>query len=154
MADLFTAPPLPQTTDRTSYSVDLYNTDTFVMRTVGSLVCSYENLYSMGTSVYQGEFYWIKRIPTTTIWTCLYQLVPEMPIHTIPTCGYHKDRQVSALQRCSYYRGKPVELSLIQRYPYCRGFRFLQNPYLYNTDVSFPEMLIHTIPSSVIRTPL
>lgn len=59
MADLFMAPPLPQTTDRTSYSVDLYNAETFVTRTVRSLVCpfdsgqtsSYEKLFSVGTSV-------------------------------------------------------------------------------------------------------
>ena len=89
MADLFTVPPLPQT----SYSVDLYNADTFVLRTVVSLVCPFdsgktspcEKLYSTGTSVYQGEFYWFERIPTSTIRTSLYQLVPEMPIHTIPT---------------------------------------------------------------------
>ena len=89
MADLFTVPPLPQT----SYSVDLYNADTFVLRTVVSLVCPFdsgktslcEKLYSTGTSVYQGEFCWFERIPTSTIRTSLYQLVPEMLIHTIPT---------------------------------------------------------------------
>ena len=89
MADLFTVPPVPQT----SYSVDLYNADTFVLRTVVSLVCRFdsgktspcEKLYSTGTSVYQGEFSWFERIPTSTIRTSLYQLVPEMPIHTIPT---------------------------------------------------------------------
>ena len=89
MADLFTVPPLPQT----SYSVDLYNADTFVLWTVTSLVCPFdsgktslcEKLYSTGTSVYQGEFYWFERIPTSTIRTSLYQLVQEMLIHTIPT---------------------------------------------------------------------
>ena len=56
MADLFTIPPLPQT----SFSVDLYNADTFVLRTVVSLVCPFdsgktspcEKLCSKGTSVY------------------------------------------------------------------------------------------------------
>ena len=75
MADLFTVPPLPQT----SYSVDLYNADTFVLRTVVSLVCPFdsgktspcEKLYSTGTSVYQGEFYWFERIPTSIIRTSL-----------------------------------------------------------------------------------
>ena len=89
MADLFTVPPLPQT----SYSVDLYNADTFVLRTVVSLVCPFdsgktslcEKLYSTGTSVYQGESCWFERIPTSTIRTSLYQLVPWMLIHTIPT---------------------------------------------------------------------
>ena len=66
MADLFTVPPLPQT----SYSVDLYNADTFVLRTV-ELVCPFdsgktslcEKLYSRGTSVYQGEFGWYRENP-------------------------------------------------------------------------------------------
>ena len=89
MADLFTVPPLPQT----SYSVDLYNADTFVLRTVVSLVCPFdsgktspcEKLYSTGKSVYQGEFYWFERIPSSTIRTSLCQLVPGMLIHTTPT---------------------------------------------------------------------
>ena len=88
MADLFTVPPLTQT----SYSVDLYNADTFVLRTV-ELVCPFdsgktslcEKLYSRGTSVYQGEFGWFERISTSTIRTSLCQLVQEMLIHTIPT---------------------------------------------------------------------
>ena len=66
---------------------------TSIMQTVVSLVCPFdsgktspcEKLYSTGTTVYQGEFYWFERIPTSTIRTSLYQLVPEMPIHTIPT---------------------------------------------------------------------
>ena len=100
MADLFTVPSLPQT-----YSVDLYNADTFVLWTVVSLVCPFdsgktspcEKLYSTGTSVYQGEFYWFERISTSTIRTSLYQLVPEMPIYTIPT---FKQGQCSNADTC------------------------------------------------------
>ena len=84
MADLFTVPPLIQT----SYSVDLYNADTFVLRTFVPLTLvkplpAKNPIVRAARYIRESSIGSRESLPLQ--YGHLYQLVLEMSVHTIPT---------------------------------------------------------------------